>query len=244
MLQGFYSGVVGAQQQMLRMDVQANNISNVNTNGYRAQVPAFQSLMYGMLDGIDGSQLPRGSGSYLSGTAANPDSGPLRETGRDLDYAIVGSGYCALYEPGTGEVTFTRDGAFTLAAFQEQDPETEEVRTQYYLSDGEGRQVLGTDGYPIPVDDPNAELSVGVFNIQYQDGLERVGSSRFRTGEKNGIVWLSNSQVRRGMLEESNTDLATELTQVIEAQRAYSYALKMVQTADEVESTVIGLTNG
>ena len=244
MLQGFYSGVVGAQQQMLRMDVQANNISNVNTNGYRAQVPAFQSLMYGMLDGIDGSQLPRGSGSYLSGTAANPDSGPLRETGRDLDYAIVGSGYFALYEPGTGEVTFTRDGAFTLAAFQEQDPETEEVRTQYYLSDGEGRQVLGTDGYPIPVDDPNAELSVGVFNIQYQDGLERVGSSRFRTGEKNGIVWLSNSQVRRGMLEESNTDLATELTQVIEAQRAYSYALKMVQTADEVESTVIGLTNG
>lgn len=244
MLQGFYSGVVGAQQQMLRMDVQANNISNVNTNGYRAQVPAFQSLMYGMLDGIDGSQLPRGSGSYLSGTAANPDSGPLRETGRDLDYAIVGSGYFALYEPGTGEVTFTRDGAFTLAAFQEQDPETEEVRTQYYLSDGEGRQVLGTDGYPIPVDDPNAELSVGVFNIQYQDGLERVGSSCFRTGEKNGIVWLSNSQVRRGMLEESNTDLATELTQVIEAQRAYSYALKMVQTADEVESTVIGLTNG
>lgn len=245
MLQGFYSGVVGAQQQMRRMDVQGNNISNVNTNGYRAQVPAFQSLMYGMLDGIDGAQLPRGSGSYLSGTAANPDSGPLKETGRNLDYAIVGSGYFALYEPGTGGVTFTRDGAFTLSAFQVEDPESEAgVRTQYYLSDGEGRQVLGRDGYAIPVDDPDAELPVGVFEIQYQDGMERVGSSRFRLQEKNGIVWLSGSQARRGMLEESNTDLATELTQVIEAQRSYSYALKMVQTADEVESTIIGLTNG
>lgn len=46
------------------------------------------------------------------------------------------------------------------------------------------------------------------------------------------------------MLEESNADLATELGQVIEAQRSYSYALKMLQTADEVESTINGLPNG
>ena len=62
MLQAFYSATVGAQQQMQRLNVYANNISNVNTYGYKAQVPAFQALMYGMLDGIDGSQLPRGSG--------------------------------------------------------------------------------------------------------------------------------------------------------------------------------------
>lgn len=245
MLQGFYSAVTGAQQQMLRMDVQANNISNVNTNGYKAQVPAFQSLMYGMLEGVDGSQLPRGSGAYMSGTVSNQASGSFRETGRNLDYAIVGSGYFAVYEPGTGEVSFTRDGAFTLSAFQVEDPASPQgTRTQYYLSDGEGRQVLGEDGFPIPVDDPNGEMPVGVFEIQYQDGLERAGSSRFLSNDKNGGVWISDSKVYRGMLEESNTDLATELTQVIEAQRSYSYALKMVQTADEVESTINGLTNG
>ena len=47
----------------------------------------------------------------------------------------------------------------------------------------------------------------------------------------------------RGYLESSNADLATELTGVIEAQRSYSYALKMVTTADEVETTVNGLAN-
>lgn len=244
MLQGFYSAVVGAQQQMYRMDVQGNNISNVNTNGFKAQVPSFQALMYRMQEGAEGSQLPRGSGAYMSGTATNWDKGTIQETGRDLDYAIIGEGFFALYDPGTGEVSFTRDGAFTLSSFQVDDPDAEGgVGHAYYLSDGEGRQVLNQSGYPILVTDPSEELPVGVFTIQYQDGLQRDGSSRFLMGDKNGVVWVSDSEARRGMLEQSNTDLATELSQVIEAQRSYSYVLKMVQTADEVESTINGLTN-
>ena len=71
MLQAFYSSTVGAQQQMQRLNVYANNISNVNTYGYKAQVPAFQALMYGMLDGIDGSQLPRGSGTVMALTGSD-----------------------------------------------------------------------------------------------------------------------------------------------------------------------------
>ena len=46
---------------------------------------------------------------------------------------------------------------------------------------------------------------------------------------------------RKGMLEQSNTDLANEMVQVIEAQRSFSYALRMVQTSDEVESTINSL---
>ena len=245
MIQGFYSAVVGAQQQMRRMDVQGNNIANVNTNGYRAQAASFESLMYGMLDGIDGSQLPRGSGAYLSATGTNPDSGSLNQTGRDLDYAILGNGYFALYDPATGETSYTRDGAFTMAAFQVQDTTAEGgVRTAYYLSDGEGRQVLDAARRPIPVTDSTEKLPIGVFSIQYEDGLQRADSSRFLAGQKNGAITAVDTPIRQGVLEESNVDLATELTQVIEAQRSYSYVLKMVQTADEVESTVNGLTNG
>lgn len=249
MLQAFYSATVGAQQQMRRMNVQSNNISNVNTHGYKAQVPAFQALMYGMLDGIDGSQLPRGSGAYMSGTATNWETGIIEETGRDLDFAILGEGFFALYEPATGEVSFTRDGSFTMASFQEAGEGTDEngnpvMNTVYYLTDGEGRQVLGQDGFPIPMSDANAEVTVGVFTIQYQDGLDRDGSGRFLMRDKNGLVWVSDAEVRQGMLETSNTDLATELGQVIEAQRSYSYVLKMMQTADEVETTINGLTSG
>ena len=103
---------------------------------------------------------------------------------------------------------------------------------------------MGQDGFAIQVDDPSEDLNVGVFSIQYQDGLQRVGSSRFTMRDKNGLVWVSDAKVERGMLESSNSDLATEMSQVIEAQRSYTYVLKMMQTADEVESTINGLTNG
>ena len=261
MIQAFYSSAVGAQQQMRHLDVHANNISNVNTYGYKAQTPAFQSLMYGMLDGVEGSRLPVGSGSLLALTGSDQSAGPLEKTDRELDYAIVGDGFFGLYDPASGEVSFSRDGSFTLAEFQVQIDEEEEdgaqqmsaddmipeeptVETRYFLSDGEGRQVLGTDGYPIEVTDPSADLPVGVFAMQYQDGLERAGSSRFLMNGKNGTIWLSDAKLQRGFLESSNVDLATALTGIIEAQRSYSYALKMVTTADEVETTINNLTNG
>lgn len=242
MLQAFYSAAVGAQQQMQSMDVHGNNISNVNTYGYKAEKPAFGVLMHSMVNGADGAQLPKGSGGAVASTATDFRQSDLEETGRDQDYAIIGAGFFALYDPSTQEISYTRDGSFTVSSFQETD-DNGEPEAVWYLSDGEGRQVLDTSGYPIVVTDPTAEQPVGAFLIQYQDGLQHAGSQRFLASGKNGAVWVSTAEVRQGVLESSNTDLATELGKVIETQRAYSYALRMVTTADEVETTVNNLTN-
>ena len=225
MLQAFYTATVGAQQQMERMGVQGNNMANANTFGFRAEKPAFEALMYRMVDGIDGQQLPKGSGTRMVSTITDFRSAALEETGRKQDYAIVG------------------DGSFALSSFQ-QTKEDGTTDTLYYLADGEGRQVLDTNGYPIVVTDAEARQPVGVFTIQYLDGLQHVGSGRFVTTEKNGAVWMSPSEVRQGYLESSNVDLASEMGKVIEAQRTYSYVLRMMQTADEIETTVNNLTNG
>ena len=243
MLQSFYNAALGAQQEMQRLNVHANNIANVNTHGYRAESPCFQALMYGMVNGIDNAQLPKGCGTYMMTTTTDYSSDALEETGRKQDYAIEGDGFFALYEPGTGQVSYTRDGAFTIGEFIENDEEGQ-PQSVWYLTDGEGRQVLNTEGYPIVVTDPEAEQPVGVFLVQYQDGMEHLDSSRFLAGDKNGVIWISPAKVHQGYLETSNVDLAGEIGKVIESQRAYSYALKMVQTADEVETTVNGLTNG
>ena len=56
-------------------------------------------------------------------------------------------------------------------------------------------------------------------------------------------MYLGTGTVKRGVLERSNVDLAQELVKVIESQRAYSYALRMVQTTDEIEQTINGLPN-
>ncbi len=238
MLQAFYNAALGAQQQMERLGVHSNNITNVNTYGYKPETPEFHILMYSMVEGIDGEQLPKGSGAIMGHTTTDFDAGPVEFTGKDLDYAIEGNGFFALYEPATGEVTFTRDGAFVVSGFLENGVLVN------YLSDGEGRQVLSSDGYPMPVVNTQQDLPIGVFNIQYEDGLLHADSSRFRLGDKNGVITMSDAKVRRGYLETSGTDLAKELSKVIETQRSYSYALKMVTTADEVETTINNLVNG
>ena len=228
MIQAFYSAAVGAQQQMQKMNVQANNIANVNTCGFKAEKPAFQALMYGMVNGIGGDQLPKGSGTRMVSTATDFSQAPVEETGRKQDYAIAGDGFFALFDPSKNEISFTRDGSFAAAGFQEQDEEGE-WHEVYYLTDGAGRQVLNSSGYPIQMEN---------FEEEHLDG------GRFLATEKSGNVWMGSSAVRQGFLETSNTDLATEIGKVIEAQRSYSYALKMMITADEVETTVNNLANG
>lgn len=106
MLQAFYTATVGAQQQMERMGVQGNNMANANTFGFRAEKPAFEALMYRMVDGIDGQQLPKGSGTRMVSTITDFRSAALEETGRKQDYAIVGDGFFALYDPDTGEISY------------------------------------------------------------------------------------------------------------------------------------------
>lgn len=239
MIQAFYSASLGAQQQMKRMDVQGNNIANVNTQGFKRETTSFESTLYQFTNGVDGAQLPKGSGSRILTTATDFSDGSLEQTGRSQDYAIVGEGYFALYEPATGEVSYTRDGSFTVSPYQTGNGE----EPVFYLSDGEGRQVLDGNGQPIVVTDFDEPYPVGVYTIQYQDGMQHLDSNRFAVTEKNGAVTSVEGQVQQGYLESSNTDLATELGKVMEAQRSYSYALKMMTTADEVETTVNNLTN-
>ena len=89
--------------------------------------------------------------------------------------------------------------------------------------------------------DRHADLDIGVFDYRIYDGMLHADSGRFSPIDKNGDLYLGTGEVKRGVLETSNVDLAQELVKVIESQRAYSYALRMVQTSDEIEQTINGL---
>lgn len=249
----FYTAAIGAAQQQDRLNVQANNIANVNTYGYKAQKPSFSSLMYGTINGIENARLPRGTGAKMSLADTDFSSGVVADTGRKQDYAIEGEGFFGLYDPASGEVSYSRDGSFTLSAFQRQkrtgdgtEVETDEngqpvMETVYLLSDGNGRFVLNNRGAMTEVTDPEAEQPVGVFDFSSTDGMIRMGDNRYIPADKNGQVRFGTGTARRGVLEASNADLAEQMTKVIEAQRSFSYNLKMVQVSDELESTANNL---
>ncbi|MDE6935395.1 MAG: flagellar hook basal-body protein [Oscillospiraceae bacterium] len=252
MNQSFYSAAVGAYQQDLRMHVQGNNIANVNTQGFRAEKVAFGELMNRNVNGIDGAQLPKGTGTRVIQATVDFAGTAFKETGRTFDFGIDGDGFFALFDPDTREISYTRDGSFMMAQFfiqpdenavPEEDGEEPQPTEVWRLSDNEGRCVLDPQGNFIVIDPENREapLTLGVFDFAIHEGMEHADSSRFLATERNGQLYLGTGQVKQGLLEMSNTDITQEFIKVIESQRAYGFALKMMQTSDEIETTINGL---
>ena len=115
------------------------------------------------------------------------------------------------------------------------------MESVWCLTDGEGRFVLSESGGLIEVEDQNDELPIGIFDYSNYNRMEQIDETRYLPVDKNGNLWYGDGVLRQGMLERSNADLADEFTKVIESQRAYGMALKMVQTSDEIEATINGL---
>ena len=85
---------------------------------------------------------------------------------------------------------------------------------------------------------------IGIYTFPSKNGIESVRGTEFIPAEKDGqpVVTAGNGTILANKaLEMSNVNLGQEVTKMIEAQRCYQYALRMVQTSDEVETTINGL---
>lgn len=237
----FYTAATGAQQQQLRLNVNSNNLANINTYGFKAGKPSFATLMYGNLQGINNTELPRGTGTRMVLADTDFSSGSMYQTTRTDDYGIIGGGFFGLQDPQTGDIFYTRSGSFMRAGYQR--PNAQGVMEQVYmLSDGLGRFVLDENFQPIELDNSGDMPPIALFDFANTNGMRPIGSNLFLPVDKNGPVRVvENPVIQQGVLESSNADIADEFTKVIEAQRSYGYALKMIQTSDEVESTINGL---
>ena len=247
MNQSFYIGAVGAQQQMQHLNVHSDNIANVNTYGFKADRSRFTALMHQNHRGVE-EELPMGVGTRMLMTSTDFSQGAPEETGRSLDYYIEGEGFFGLVDLATGDVSFTRNGAFYMNQLERATGEVDAdgnpvMETVFYLGDNEGRFVLSETGGLIEIDDPSVMLPVGIFDYVNYDGMQQIDGTRYLPVDKNGNLSYGTGTLRQGIIERSNADLAEELTKVIEAQRAYGIALKLVQTSDEIETTINGLRN-
>ena len=93
----------------------------------------------------------------------------------------------------------------------------------------------------IEMDAFDEEQPVGIFDYPNYNGMEHKSGGRFNVLEKNGTLTIGTGKLKRRFLEASNVELAEEITKMIETQRAYTMALKMMGTSDEIESTINGL---
>lgn len=234
MYTSFYTAARGAMEQQKKMDVVANNLANTNNYGYKTKQAVFSDLMYYNLNNYTGEDtaLKAGTGIVVEKTNTDFDPAGFVTTEGEYDYAIVDQGFFMLRSPLNGAVTYTRNGHFSLS----------QRGAAFYLVNDNGNFVLDQNQNPITVTDGELSGQIGVYGFNILDGMLSVGNNEFAPVAKNGAPYLmAGAQLRDHTLESSGVDVADEFTRMIETQRAYSYALRMVTTSDEVVGTINSL---
>lgn len=247
MAQSLYTAAAGLKAQQQNIDTLANNIANVNTNGFRKSRVDFSEAIYSALqntalpaDGQTGN-LQLGHGVLTAATRRIFTPGTLQETGRSLDLALAGEGFFAAGNPN-GPTLYTRDGTFSCSV---ENGRNYLVTTGgNYVLDRNGERIsstqpldqatVGADGLVTVGNRPIAQL--GVWNFTNPDGLAAAGGKSFLATAVSGDAQPIQGDIRQGCMESANVDLTDELTDLITAQRAYSLLSRAISTADEMRA--------
>ena len=253
MFRGFYTAASGMLTQMRREQMLTNNMSNINTPGYKADRAELRAFPQMLLDRIRAGELPINSkvgslatGVYMQEAVPNFAQGDLVETGNTTDVALLqgsvpdegGTLFFAVRDAG-GNVRYTRNGNFTLDSLGR-------------LVDNHGDLVLGTDGQPIQLSDEQFNVesdgtvidhgtTVGQIQIAYAANpmnLVKEGNGLFRVNGggtlpaavgQGGIRY----QLKQRFLERSNVDAEQSMTELMEAFRNLQTNQKVLQAYDQ-----------
>ena len=251
MLRSMYSGVAGMKNFQVKLDVIGNNISNVNTIGFKKSSIQFQDLLSQTVSTSGANPMQVGLGSSAASLNINHSPGSAISTGVATDLSIMGDGFFVVQSPeGNNERYLTRAGSFTL-------DETGLLIT------AQGYNVLDTAGNPIQIDqgsnfsidrlgniqqENGPTIQIGMFDIDNPASLEKVGGSMYKLGNQEAIAngdisdaGTINSQIGSGLLEMSNVDLTEEFTEMIIAQRGFQANSRTITTSDELLQEVVNL---
>jgi flagellar hook protein FlgE len=290
MMRGMYAAISGLQQHQTMLDVTANNLSNVDTIGYKAQRTTFVDQLSQTMQGASGptannagtNPLQVGLGVSLGSIDNVMTTGSAQTTGSPTDIYIQGEGF---FRVGAGtpptvptNLMYTRAGNLS-------------VNTLGYLATQQGMYVIGknavatgtapnityspgtTDSY-INIPPGDTDIAIGKdgsvtaidqnpANATYQQrvtwgyislasfpneaGLERQGGSLWKQTANSGAPTINTPGVNgfgstiSGQLEMSNVDMATEFTNMIEAERGYEANSRVITTADQMLQTLVNM---
>src|SRR5574344_461389 len=257
MIRGWYIGASGMNAQQNRLDAISNNLANVDTTGYKKDIPVSKSFSELLLrrteaDGV--YKTPFGSadaapiiGKLGLGVETNElytdfDQGSFKSTDTNTDMALSGKGFFAVQTPD-GERD-TRNGNFILGK-------------EGMLETKNGYPVLGENG-PIVVPDDKFIVNedgmvytkqdntlidrIKVVRFDNERYLKKMGESLWNTNEISGQAHIAEGSERpkflQGYTEASNVNVVNEMVQMIEVNRAYEANQKSIQSEDSMMSTL------
>lgn len=237
-----YVAMTGARQAMLAQTVNAHNLANAGTNGFRADLSAAESLP------VKGAGFPSRINPDEKTIGFNLAQGPMQDTGRQLDVAVQGSGWIAVQAADGGEA-YTRAGDLQLGSGG-------------VLINGLGEVVLG-EGGPVAIPpfeqmEIGADGSISIVPLgQSANTLATVDRIRLvdpepalLTKDSNGLIRTRDGSIpdadasvrlASGVLEGSNVSAIESLISMLELTRHFEMQVKLMETADNNAATAARL---
>ena len=232
-----YLAMSGAKATMQRQDTLANNLANVSTPGFRAELQAFRAVP------VLGSGASTRVYSLETTTGYDASPGAITATGRNLDVAAKGNSWLTV-QALDGTEAYTRGGALDVSA-------------DGTLTTRSGLPVMG-DGGPLQVP-PNSAVSIGAdgtVSAKGTDGkntaigklklvtpeapLQRGADGLFR-GADGDLSADDTARVQDGALEGSNVSPVETMVAMISAARQFEAQMKMLTTAEGNEKAAAQL---
>lgn len=264
-VQALYTAATGMSALETKLDVVANNLSNVNTVGYKRGRANFEDLFYRhekLPGGLDAQGNPTatgtsiGLGTRVSSIQSHFNQGAFQQTGGQLDVAIEGSGFFQVRDPSSNSIYYTRAGNFSLNASK-----------QIVLGSAQTGRLLEPP-IQVPQDatdvqiEPDGKVMVRQGNNLTEqgqillaqfvnpEGLLRLGENLFAETQASGTPITGNPRtngigaLRSNMLEASNVEPVQELIDLITTQRSFELNSQAVKVGDEVLQLISNLRRG
>ena len=250
MFEAVYMAATGLTNQQRRLDTIADNVANVNTIGFKTTRLDFEDALY--TAGIDpgpaytpSGNLQKGHGVMMAAITDDFSTGSFLSTDNMLDLAIEGDAFFELLDP-YGNRYYTRGGNFYISNGVNG---LEIVNAQgYFVQDEYGQNIQVPEGTAQIDIAPDGEMifragsevlgsaQLGLYSFANRTGLSGVGGGNYAVTDASGEATATEeSRVIQYMLENSNVDMATEMTRLLRTQRAFSLASRALTTADQME---------
>lgn len=251
MMRSLYTAATGMIGQQTQIDTTSNNISNVNTIGYKKQRAEFADLMYQTMTyagtatsttSVSPTGIEVGLGVRPTAIAKQFTQGNFKETGNSLDLAITGNGFFQIELPD-GTTGYTRNGSFKLDADGNVvNSDGYQMLPQLTIPADATQITIGVDGTVSVLQAGNtATTQIGqieLANFINPAGLHSLGDNNYVNTNASGDPIISTpglnglGQTRQNFVEMSNVQLVDEMTDLITGQRAYEANSKVITTSD------------
>lgn len=262
MMRSLWTAATGMTGQQFHMDTIANNLSNVNTTGFKKNRADFEDLLYytEKIAGTPATQvsvvptgIEVGHGVKVAATQKMWQQGSLQQTSNTFDMALEGEGLFKV-KLIDGSDGFTRDGTFKI------DSNRQLVNSNGYTLDPpivlpegfiRGDVAISEDGRvtcKVAGSDENVEVGqIMTYRFINPAGLQAIGGNLYKTTVASGEAiegrpaYDGMAKLHQGFVEMSNVNLVDEMVEMIVAQRAYEVNSKSVITSDSMLNTAINM---